>query len=57
MDAYDRCTNLGKKNLADIVATYGRGRELFGPPTKSALMYVAVSIRVQKQFFLIRIFP
>jgi len=29
MDAYDRCTNLGKKNLADIVAIYGQGRELF----------------------------
>jgi len=33
MDAYDRCTNLGKTNLADIVAIYGRGRELFRPPT------------------------
>jgi len=33
MDAYDRCTNLGKKDLADIVAIYGRGRELFRPPT------------------------
>jgi len=33
MDAYDRCTNLGGKNLADIVAIYGRGRELFRPPT------------------------
>jgi len=32
MDAYDRCTNL-KKNIADIVAIYGRGRELFRPPT------------------------
>jgi len=31
--AYYRCTNLGKKNLADIVAIYGRGRELFRPPT------------------------
>jgi hypothetical protein len=30
MDAYDRCTNLGK-NLADIVVIYGRGRELFRP--------------------------
>jgi len=34
MDTYDRCTNLGKKkNLADISAIYGRGRELFRPPT------------------------
>jgi hypothetical protein len=32
MDAYDRCTNV-KKNLSDIVAMYGRGRELFRPPT------------------------
>jgi hypothetical protein len=31
MDGYDRCTNL-KKNLADSVAIYGRGRELFRPP-------------------------
>jgi len=27
------CTNLGKKNLADSVVIYGRGRELFKPPT------------------------
>jgi len=33
MDAYDTCTNLEKKNLADSVASYGRGRELFRPPT------------------------
>jgi len=33
MDAYDICTNLGKKNLADTVAIYGRGWELFIPPT------------------------
>jgi hypothetical protein len=33
MDAYDRCTNLRKKNLADIVAIYGQGQELFRPPT------------------------
>jgi len=33
MDVYERCTNLGKKNLADSVAIYGRGRELFRPPT------------------------
>jgi len=32
MDAYDRCTNL-EKNLSDIVAIYGRGRDLFRPPT------------------------
>jgi hypothetical protein len=29
MDAYDRCTNLGKKNLADRVVIYGRGRDHF----------------------------
>jgi len=28
MDAYNRCTNLEKKNFADIVAIYGRGWEL-----------------------------
>jgi len=33
MDAYDRCTNLGGKNLALIVAICGRGQELFRPPT------------------------
>jgi len=33
MDAYDRCNNLGAKNLSDIAAIYGRGRELFRPPT------------------------
>jgi hypothetical protein len=33
MDAYNRRANLGKKNLADSVAIYGRGRELFIPPT------------------------
>jgi len=33
MDAFDRCTNVGKKNLAKRVAIYGRGREIFGPPT------------------------
>jgi len=32
MDAYDRCTNLGKK-FTYSVAIYGRGRELFRPPT------------------------
>jgi hypothetical protein len=32
MDAYDRCTNLELKNLADIIAIYGRGRVLFRPP-------------------------
>jgi len=33
MDAYDRCTNLGKKYLANSVAIYGRGREIFRPST------------------------
>jgi hypothetical protein len=33
MNAHDRCTNLGGKNLADIFAIYGRGRELFKPLT------------------------
>jgi hypothetical protein len=32
MDAYDRFTNL-EKNLADSIAIYDRGRELFLPPT------------------------
>jgi len=32
MDAYDRCTNLGEKNLTDRVAVYGWGREIFRPP-------------------------
>jgi len=29
MDAYDRCTNLGKENLADSVAIYVQGWEIF----------------------------
>jgi len=33
MDAYDRCTNLGEKILAHSFAIYGRGWELFRPPT------------------------
>jgi hypothetical protein len=34
MDAYDRCTNLGKKkNPANIIAIYGRGGEIFRPST------------------------
>jgi hypothetical protein len=33
MDTYERRTNLGKKNLADSVAIYGRDREIFRPPT------------------------
>jgi len=37
MDAYDRCTNLGDKNLADSVAIYGRGREFFRPLTYSSV--------------------
>jgi hypothetical protein len=32
MDAYDMY-QLREKNLADIVAVYGQGRELFKPPT------------------------
>jgi hypothetical protein len=40
MDAYDRCTNLEKKYLADIVAIYGRGRELFRPPTYADPQFV-----------------
>jgi len=35
MNAYDRSTNLEKKNLADSVAIHVRGRELFRPPTHS----------------------
>ena len=33
MDAYDRRTNIGEKNLAESVDIYGRGREPFRPPT------------------------
>jgi hypothetical protein len=33
MDAYDRCTTLVGKNLADSIAIYGRGREILRPPT------------------------
>jgi len=33
MDAYDRCTNLRGKYLADTVAIYVRGREIFRPPS------------------------
>ena len=32
-EAYNRWTNLEKKHLADSVAIYGQGRELFRPPT------------------------
>jgi len=32
MDAYNRCTNVGK-NLADSAAIYGRGRKIFRPQT------------------------
>jgi len=39
MDAYDRCTNLGKKNLANSVAIYGRGQELFRLPTYKSSQY------------------
>jgi len=44
MDTYNRGTNLGKKNLADIVSIYGRGRELFRPPTYSGLVYRKVKV-------------
>jgi hypothetical protein len=40
MDAYDRCTNLEKKNLADIVVIYGQGQELFRPPTYSSSNFI-----------------
>jgi hypothetical protein len=39
MDTYDRCTNLRKKNLADSVAIYGQGRELFRPPTYITIIF------------------
>jgi hypothetical protein len=32
MDAYDRYINLEKKNLANSVSIYGRGREIFKLP-------------------------
>jgi len=35
MDAYDRCSNLGKKILPIVFAIYGQGRELFRAPTYS----------------------
>jgi hypothetical protein len=38
MDAYDRCTNLEKKNLADSVTIYDRGREISRPPTYYTLI-------------------
>jgi len=38
MDAYDRCTNL-EKNLADSVAIYGRGRELFSDHRSRRIKY------------------
>jgi hypothetical protein len=40
MDAYDRCNKKKKKNLADSVAIYARGRELFGPPTYKHLKWL-----------------
>jgi len=37
--AYVRYTNLGKKkNLADSVAIYGRGREIFRPPAITLIL-------------------
>jgi hypothetical protein len=44
MDAYDRCSNSGKKNLADSVAIYGRGRELFRPPTYTFWLQITALI-------------
>jgi hypothetical protein len=44
MDPYDKRNNLGKKNLANIVATYGRGRELFRQPT------CVLSVRANRSF-------
>jgi len=47
MDAYDRFANLEKKkNLANIIAIYGRGRDLFRPPT-----YLTVIAHVSYNFF------
>jgi len=40
MDVYDRCTNLGKKNLADFIDIYCRGRELFRPPTYLSIYWI-----------------
>jgi len=57
MDAYERCTNLGKKNLADSVAIYGRGRELFRPPTTPAYTmkaYAGVEVQSLIPNFIIR---
>jgi hypothetical protein len=44
MDGCDRHSNLEKKNLADIVAIYGRGRELFIPPTYTVLVKGSATI-------------
>jgi hypothetical protein len=44
MDAYDICINLGKKNLANIVAIYVRGRELFRPPAISVDVMLTLTL-------------
>jgi hypothetical protein len=42
MDAYDRCTNLGEKNPAHVIAIYGRGRDRFRPPTYRTIILPVV---------------
>jgi len=54
VDAYDRCINLGKKNLADSVAIYAQGRELFRASTYctgwfAIFVWVSPLVREQKQ--------
>jgi len=47
MDAYDRCTNLQKKNLADSVAICVRGREIFRPPPAECQYTLQVLMKIE----------
>jgi hypothetical protein len=49
MDAYHRCTNL-EKNLAYIIAIYGRGREIFRPPTYIVIVIIIIKLRSDGPF-------
>jgi hypothetical protein len=51
MDAYDRCTNLGKKIIANSVALYGQCQELFRPP-----IYLSQLVRHFKDLCFLKIF-
>jgi hypothetical protein len=37
-----------KKNLADIVAIYGQGRELFRPPTYNLVIFDLIGTKANK---------